>query len=72
MHENHGQYIGWRRLARRSGLTLAWLVMLVLLAVAAAAVVIAAHTSAGTKPTGSLVTPRNTRPGGRSGRLGQG
>jgi hypothetical protein len=41
MHESHGQYIGWRRLARRSGLTLAWLVML--MAVAAAAVVIAVY-----------------------------
>jgi hypothetical protein len=43
MHESHGQYIGWRRLARRSGLTLAWLVMLMLMAVAAAAVVIAVY-----------------------------
>jgi hypothetical protein len=43
MHEYHGQHIGWRRLARRSGLMLAWLAMLVLLAVAAAAGVIAAY-----------------------------
>ena len=43
MHENHEQHIGWRSLARRSGLTLAWLAMLVLLAMAAAAVVIAAY-----------------------------
>ena len=40
MHEDHGQHIGWRSWARRSGLTLAWLAMLMLLA---AAVVIAAY-----------------------------
>jgi hypothetical protein len=43
MHEYHGQHIGWRRWAWRSGLTLAWLAMLVLLAVAAAAGVIAVY-----------------------------
>ena len=43
MHEDHGQHIGWHGWARRSGLTLAYLAMLVLLAVAAAAVVIAAY-----------------------------
>jgi hypothetical protein len=43
MHQDHGQHIGWYRWARRSGLTLAWLAMLVLLAAAAAAVVIAAY-----------------------------
>jgi hypothetical protein len=43
MHEYHGQHISGRRWARRSGLTLAWLAMLVLLAMAAAAVVIAAY-----------------------------
>jgi len=39
-HEDHGQHIGWRSWALRSGLTLAWLAMLMLLA---AAVVIAAY-----------------------------
>jgi hypothetical protein len=39
----HGQHISWRRWARRSGLTLAWLVLLALLSLAAAAVVIAAY-----------------------------
>ena len=43
MHEDHGQHIDWHGWARRSGLTLAWLVMLVLLAVAAAAGVIAVY-----------------------------
>ena len=43
MHEDHRQHIGWHRWAQRSGLTLAWLAMLVLLAAAAAAVVIAAY-----------------------------
>ena len=38
-----GQHISWRRWAWRSGLTLAWLAMLVLVAVAAAAGVIAAY-----------------------------
>jgi hypothetical protein len=32
MHEDHGQHIGWRSWALRSGLTLAWLAMLMLLA----------------------------------------
>ena len=31
MHEDHGQHIGWRSWALRSGLTLAWLAMLMLL-----------------------------------------
>jgi hypothetical protein len=45
MHADHEQHIGWRRWALRSGLTLAWLTMLLLLAVAAAAGVIAAYRS---------------------------
>jgi hypothetical protein len=43
MHEYNAQHIGWRRWALRSGLTLAWVAMLVLLAAAVAAVVIAVY-----------------------------
>ena len=43
MHEYRGQHTGWRGWARRSGLALAWLAMLVMLAAAAAAAVIAAY-----------------------------
>ncbi len=39
----YGQHISWRSWARRSGLTLAWLALLALLALGAAAVVIAAY-----------------------------
>ena len=43
MHEDHGQHIARRRRARRMGAGLAWLALLVLLAVAGAAVVITAY-----------------------------
>jgi hypothetical protein len=39
----YGQHLGWRRWARRGGLTLAWVALLALLALGAAAVVIAAY-----------------------------
>jgi hypothetical protein len=45
MHVDHEHHIGWRRWALRSGLTLAWLAMLLLLAAAAAAGVIATYRS---------------------------
>jgi hypothetical protein len=43
MHGYHGQHMGPRSRAQRTGLMLAWLVLLALLAVAAPAVVIAAY-----------------------------
>ena len=43
MHGYHGQHMGRRSRAQRTGLMLPWLVLLALLAVAAAAVVIAAY-----------------------------
>jgi uncharacterized membrane protein YecN with MAPEG domain len=43
MHEYHGQHISRRSRARRAGFMLAWVALLLLLAMSAAALVIAAY-----------------------------